>query len=100
MVLKYATGNSTKVAGAKKFLEPFGITVEQVNIDIPAPSPDDNLPCGRAEMNERLPMERGSDFEECEIGLSLEEAIQEAGRCLRCDYHGFGSFRGGRSTKW
>lgn len=42
MVLKYATGNATKVAGAKKFLEPLGITVEQVNIDIPELQADTN----------------------------------------------------------
>ncbi|MCQ2749906.1 MAG: non-canonical purine NTP pyrophosphatase [Clostridia bacterium] len=42
MVLKYATGNSTKLAGAKKFLEPLGITVEQVNIDIPEIQADTN----------------------------------------------------------
>ena len=32
--------------------------------------------------------------------ITQEEALQEASRCLRCDYHGFGSFRGGRNTKW
>lgn len=42
MVLKYATGNDTKVAGAKKFLEPFGITIEQVKIDIPEIQADTN----------------------------------------------------------
>lgn len=35
MVLKYATGNPMKLAGAKKYFEPFGITVEQVKIDVP-----------------------------------------------------------------
>ena len=40
------------------------------------------------------------DFDEVEQGLSLEEALMEASRCLRCDHYGFGSFRGGRNTKW
>lgn len=42
MILKYATGNSTKLAGARKFLEPFGIAVEQVNLEIPEIQADTN----------------------------------------------------------
>ena len=71
-----------------------------VDVDIPAPTPDDHLPCGRVELKERFAKQRGNDFDEVEQGMSLEEAMQEASRCLRCDYHGFGSFRGGRDTKW
>ena len=29
-----------------------------------------------------------------------EEAMQEAGRCLRCDHFGYGIFKGGRVEKW
>lgn len=97
-VIKAIAAGKVAAANIDQFLG-FNHIIE-VDIDIPAPTVDDNLPCGRAEMKERLPIERGDDFEECEIGLSLEEALQEAGRCLRCDYHGFGSFRGGRTTKW
>ena len=71
-----------------------------VDVDIPVPTPDDHLPCGRVELKERFEKQRGNDFDEVEQGMSLEEAMQEASRCLRCDYHGFGSFRGGRDTKW
>lgn len=71
-----------------------------VDIDIPKPDPNDNPPCGRVEMKERYAKQRGNDFDEVEQGMSLEEAMLEASRCLRCDYHGFGSFRGGRDTKW
>ncbi len=71
-----------------------------VDVDIPAPTPDDHLPCGRVELKERFAKQRGNDFDEVEQGMSLEEAMQEASRCLRCDYHGFGAFRGGRDTKW
>ena len=52
------------------------------------------LPCGRVEMKERYDKQRESDFDEVEYGMTYEEAMQEASRCLRCDYHGFGSFRG------
>ena len=51
-------------------------------------------------MKERYDKQRESDFDEVEYGMTYEEAMQEASRCLRCDYHGFGSFRGGRDTKW
>lgn len=72
----------------------------EVDVDIPNPDPSDNLPCGRVEMKERYAKQRGNDFDEVEQGMSLEEAMLEASRCLRCDHHGFGSFRGGRDTKW
>ncbi len=71
-----------------------------VDVDIPVPTPNDHLPCGRVELKERFAKQRGNDFDEVEQGMSLEEAMQEASRCLRCDYHGFGAFRGGRDTKW
>ena len=71
-----------------------------VDIDIPYATPDDHLPCGRVELTERYARDRGNDFNEVEEPMSLEEAMQEASRCLRCDYHGFGSFRGGRDEKW
>ena len=71
-----------------------------VDIDIPIPNQMDKKPCGRAEMKLRYANQRGSDFLEIEQGLSLEEAMQEASRCLRCDYNGFGAFRGGRNEKW
>ena len=70
------------------------------DIDIPLPSPQDNPRGGRIELKERYANLRGNDFDEVEQGLELEEMIMEARRCLRCDYHGFGSFRGGRVDKW
>ena len=72
----------------------------KVEIDIPAPSLDDYVPCGRSELTFRYPDERNRDFDGFENGLLLEEAIQEAGRCLRCDCNNLGAFRGGRHTKW
>lgn len=70
------------------------------DVKIPLPELVDHVPCGRVEMKERYDKQRGSDFNEVEYGMTYEEAMQEASRCLRCDYHGFGSFRGGRKTKW
>ncbi|MFR0902732.1 MAG: hypothetical protein ACLSFO_03315 [Anaerovoracaceae bacterium] len=72
----------------------------EVDVDIPLPEIADLTPRGRVEMRERYAKLRGSDFNEIEYGMTYEEAMHEASRCMRCDYHGFGSFRGGRNTKW
>ena len=56
--------------------------------------------CGRCELSEREAAERVGDFEMVEIGLTEEEAMQEASRCLRCDHFGFGAYRGGRTFQW
>lgn len=56
--------------------------------------------CGRCNLGEREAAERIHDWTLVEEGLTPEEAHQEAGRCLRCDYYGFGSFRGGRVEQW
>lgn len=69
-------------------------------VEIPEPHIMDKKPCGRMEMKLRYAKERGMDFLEVEQGLTEEEAKQEASRCLRCDYFGQGSFRGGRVEKW
>ena len=72
----------------------------KLEMDIPAPSLDDYFKCGRSEMTFRHPDERNRDFGEFEVGLLLEEAVQEASRCLRCDCNNLGAFRGGRHTTW
>lgn len=72
----------------------------EVDIDIPRPLTQDKKPCGRVELKERYASERGGDFNEVELSMTNEEALQEAMRCLRCDYHGNGIFRGGREVKW
>jgi NADPH-dependent glutamate synthase beta subunit-like oxidoreductase len=71
-----------------------------VDIDIPAPRMSNKRPWGRVNMQERGASERSGDFDLMEFGMSLEEAKQEAGRCLRCDKFGYGAFRGGRIARW
>lgn len=70
------------------------------DVEIPRDYVHNRLPCGRANMVEREAGERKCDFEGVEQGLSREEACQEASRCLRCDYYGYGSLKGGRTTQW
>ena len=72
----------------------------ELNVEIPDPVPHNKTACGRVNMRERPVAERVKDFKKCECGMSHEEAMQEAGRCLRCDHFGFGVFKGGRELKW
>ena len=71
-----------------------------VDVDIPEPRYGDRNPTGRVELKLRQAGERGGDFGEIEIGMTREEACQEAFRCLRCDHYGLGSFKGGRVGQW
>ena len=72
----------------------------KVELYIPEPDLKDYIQCGRSELTSRYPDERNRDFDGFENGLLLEEAIQEASRCLRCDCNNLGAFRGGRHTSW
>ena len=52
------------------------------------------VPTGRAEAEEKDPFERRTNFDEVEIPMTPEEALREAGRCLRCDHYGCGAMAG------
>lgn len=65
-------------------------------VEVPAPKPNDRNAYGRVNIAERPARERKNDFEYVEVDMSLEEAIQECGRCLRCDCFGCGTMEGGR----
>jgi len=69
-------------------------------VSIPDPRLENKKHWGRVIMREKSPSERKNDFGHLELGMSRDEAIQEAGRCLRCDRFGYGSFRGGRKAQW
>lgn len=62
----------------------------------PAPRPVDRTAYGRVNIVERPARERARDFEAVEMEMSLDEATQECGRCLRCDHYGCGVLEGGR----
>lgn len=69
--------------------------------DISVPSRVPNLaPCARVLPRERAAAERRDDFEILGARLSDEEALQEAGRCLRCDLHGCASLENARRMSW
>ena len=70
------------------------------DVEIPPAQSAVSGPCGRVTLGERPAAERACDFELAEEGMTRQAAMQECSRCLRCDHYGFGSFRGGRNTKW
>lgn len=65
-------------------------------VTAPAPRPNNRVACGRVNIVERPARERKNDFDAVEVEMSLEEAQQECGRCLRCDHYGCGVMEGGR----
>jgi NADPH-dependent glutamate synthase beta subunit-like oxidoreductase len=71
-----------------------------VDVEIPAPKMENKKRWGRVNLRERGAPERKNDFDIMEFGMSCQEARQEAGRCLRCDRFGYGTFRGGRIAQW
>ena len=65
------------------------------DIQIPTAVSVDHIPTARAEIAELDPFERKENFDEVEVPMTPEEAMREAGRCLRCDHFGCGSMVGG-----
>lgn len=57
-------------------------------------------PCGRVNLKSHCTPDCKGNFNLVVEGMSRKEADQESERCLRCDYFGFGSFRGGRTGEW
>lgn len=70
------------------------------DVQIPQVRLDDRPRCGRVTLKEREAGERVHDFDLFECGMTEEEALQEAGRCLRCDHFGYGILKGGRVDRW
>ena len=70
------------------------------DVEIPAPALYDRSATGRVNLTERPAQERNRDFEVLECGMTKQEALQEAHRCLRCDHFGYGAFKGGRVKQW
>lgn len=71
-----------------------------VDVEIPAPRLRNKDPRGRISNTERPARERIADFVDVENCMTCQGAKAESGRCLRCDYFGYGIFRGGRTDQW
>ncbi|MGN1350261.1 MAG: NAD(P)-binding protein [Anaerovoracaceae bacterium] len=59
-------------------------------VEVPYAELNDPTPTGRVNIAERPASERKHDFLHVEKEMTKEEALQEAGRCLRCDHYGCG----------
>ncbi len=59
-------------------------------VDIP-PARSAVGPCGRIELKDVIAADAAQTFEIAKLGMSAQEAHQEASRCLRCDHYGFGA---------
>lgn len=57
-------------------------------------------PCGRIDLKDVLFAEAAQTFEIAKLGMTDEEALQEASRCLRCDHHGFAATRSEEVATW
>ena len=66
------------------------------DIDIPEPKENNRNHYGRVHLTDRSARERKKNFEPVENGMSYDEAMQECGKCLRCDHFGCGVVEGGR----
>ena len=74
----------------------------EITTDVEVPYPQfRNIPAhGRVNLLEREAGERKQDFSCIECDMTEQEACIESARCLRCDYFGYGNFKGGRKEKW
>lgn len=97
-VIKAIAAGKAAAANIDEYLG-FNHRIES-GVEIPAAHVYDRIPCGRVNMKEEEAGIRNKTFEPFEKGMSDEEALQEAKRCLRCDHFGYGCFRGGRKEKW
>jgi len=70
------------------------------DVEIPPAHFTNTPPCGRVNLKSHCSPDCQGDFSLVVEGMSLEEALQESSRCLRCDHFGYGSFKGGRNTEW
>ena len=60
----------------------------------PEAKENNRIPTGRVNIAERPAYIRKHDFEHVECPMTCEEALQESGRCLRCDVFGCGKLEG------
>ena len=70
------------------------------DVEVPPAQFSNTPPCGRVNLKSHCTPNCQGDFSLVVEGMSREESIQEASRCLRCDHFGYGSFKGGRNTEW
>lgn len=68
--------------------------------DIPEAPLSPTAACGRVNLRTRPACDCIHNFDDIKEGMTEEEVLREASRCLRCDHYGYGNFRGGRMRQW
>ncbi len=68
-------------------------------VDIPPARPAIGA-CGRVNLKDVAFAEAACTFDLAKIGMSAQEAAQEASRCLRCDHYGFAATRTEEVSAW
>lgn len=97
-VIRAVAAGKVGAANIDSFLG-FAHTISS-EVHIPPAKLSNTPPCGRIQLKSRNPLEARCDFQLASVGMSEEEAMQEASRCLRCDHFGYGIFKGGRTNQW
>lgn len=92
-VIKAIAAGKTAALGIDEYLGYHHKYLEEINI--PDPKENDRKHYGRVHLVDISARERKKNFEPVEMGMSHEEAMQECGKCLRCDHFGCGSVIGG-----
>lgn len=97
-VIRAIAGGKVAAANIDEYLGYHHVI--EADVEIPDKKVRNVVPCGRQNMVERVSCERACDFCDVELPLSEEEALLEAGRCLRCDHFGYGPYWADRRHKW
>ena len=109
-IMFYGTGRRKSSIARVRLVEGTGvITINGKNIDeylgyhhkyledikVPEPKENNRTHYGRVHLTDRSARERKHNFEPIENGMSYDEAMQECGKCLRCDHFGCSVVKGG-----
>ncbi len=97
-VIRSVEGGKVAAANIDEFLGFHHLITS--DIEIPEPILNDKVASGRVDIREEEACISKGNFNEVELPMSDEEALREAGRCLRCDRYGCSVLRGGRRDIW
>lgn len=93
-VIKAIGAGKTAALNIDQYLGYHHKYLEEINV--PEPKENDRTHYGRVHLTDVSARARKKNFEPIEKGMSYEEAMQECGKCLRCDHFGCGVVEGGR----
>lgn len=98
-VIRAIAAGKVAAANIDNFLG-YNHVIQAVVEDIPEAPLSPSPACGRVNLSTRPACDCVKNFDDIKEGMSEDEVLQEASRCLRCDHYGYGNFRGGRMRQW